>query len=104
MERAIHYYELALTIARDIGDRFSEGNQLSNLGLAYATLGNARRGEAFRSWNLGLLHEDTNPARAFQLMQVCVDHEREIGHPDAHADAEQVRALLAKSIKCHKDT
>ena len=72
--RAINYYEQALAIARDIGDRFSEGNQLSNPGLAYATLGNARRaidyfehslviarqtgdrrGEAFRSWNLGLL-------------------------------------------------
>jgi hypothetical protein len=27
-------------------------------------------------------------------MQVCVDYEREIGHPDAEVDAERVRSLL----------
>jgi tetratricopeptide (TPR) repeat protein len=113
--RAIEYYEQALAIAREIGDRRNEGNWLYNLGLAYAALGEARRaieyyeqaleiareigdrrGEAFDCWNLGLLYEESNPARAAELMQVCVDYEREIDHPDAEAHAERVRALLAR--------
>jgi len=75
VERAIEYHEAALEIAREIGDR---------------------RGEAFRCWNLGLLYEDTDPARAVELMEVCVAYEREIGHPDAEADAQQVAQIRAR--------
>jgi tetratricopeptide (TPR) repeat protein len=117
--RAIEYYEQALAIAREIGDRRGEGNSLGNLGNAYSALGEVsrvieyyeealaiareigdRRGEAFCCWNLGLLYEDADPARAARLMQVCVDYEREIGHPDAKADAarvEEIRRRLANS-------
>ena len=31
--------------------------------------------------------------RAVELMQVCVDYEREIGHPDAEKDAARVAEL-----------
>ena len=112
--RAIEYYEQALEIAREIGDRRGEGNRLGSLGNAYRDLGEVgraieyyeqaleiareigdRRGEAFHCWNLGLLYEESDPARATELMQVCVDYEREIGHPDAEPDAQRVRALLA---------
>jgi tetratricopeptide (TPR) repeat protein len=41
--RAIEYYEQVLQIARETGDRRSEGNSLGNLGLAYADLGETRR-------------------------------------------------------------
>ena len=37
--KAIEYYEKALKIAQEIGDRRGEGNQLGNLGLAYSDLG-----------------------------------------------------------------
>jgi len=115
MQRAVEYYEQALEIAREIGDRRMEGNGLGNLGRAYADLGEVqraiecceqalaidreigdRRGEANRCWNLGLLYEDGDPARAAELMQVRVDYEREIGHPDAEADAQRVQGLLDK--------
>jgi len=115
VRRAIEYYEQALEMAREIGDRGGEGNALGNLGLAYADLGDARRaieyyeqalkmareigdrrGEANHCWNLGLLYEDSDPARAAELMRVCVEYEREIGHPDAEADGEHVRGLLDK--------
>ncbi len=43
MERAIGYYEQALVIAREIGDRRGEGNALGNLGIAYADLGQVER-------------------------------------------------------------
>jgi tetratricopeptide (TPR) repeat protein len=106
---AIDYYEGALAIAREIGDRRSEGNWLGNLGNAYADLGEARtaidsyeqalaivreigdrHGEANTCWNLGLLYKDIDPARAVELMEISVAHEREIGHPNAEADAQRV--------------
>ena len=43
MRRAIEYYEQALVISREIGDRRGEGNDLGNLGMAYADLGEVRR-------------------------------------------------------------
>jgi len=114
--RALASYEQALAIAREIGDRRMEGNALGALGLAYSDLGETRRaievyeqalaidreigdrrGEALDCWNLGLLYEQSNPARAAELMQVCVEYEQEIGHPDAEADAERVRGLLDKA-------
>jgi tetratricopeptide (TPR) repeat protein len=114
VERAIEHYQQALAISREIGDRRGEGNRLGNLGLAYADLGQVeraiehyqqaltisreigdRRAEAFRCWNLGLLFEDSDPARAVELMSVCVAFEREIGHPDAQADAGRVAKIKA---------
>jgi tetratricopeptide (TPR) repeat protein len=87
--RAIEYYQQALAIAREIGDRRGEGADLGSLGNAYRALGlteqaieyyqqalaiareiGERRGEARRSWNLGLLYEETDPARAVELMSV----------------------------------
>jgi len=116
VRRAIEYHEQALAISREIGDRRGEGNDLGNLGNAYKNLGEVRRaigyyeqalviareigdrrGEAFLCWNLGLLYEDSDPARAAELMQVCVEYEREIGHPDAEADAQRVQGLLDKA-------
>jgi len=113
VRRAIEYYEQALSVAREIGDRRGEGAHLGNLGNAYFALGEVRRAieyyeqalkidrevgdqrnEAIHCWNLGLLYEDSGPARAVELMQVCVEYEREIGHPDAEADAEHVQGLL----------
>jgi hypothetical protein len=58
-----------------------------------------RRGEANASWNLGLALEKAGQlARAAELMQVRVDFEQEIGHPDAEklaAQLEQVRQCMA---------
>jgi hypothetical protein len=72
---AIQYYEQALVICHEIGDR---------------------QGEGIHCWNLGLLYEDTDPARAVELMSVCVAYEHEIGHPDAEADAERVAEIQAR--------
>ena len=115
MTRAIEYYQQALQIAREIGDRRNEGVWLGNLGLAYSALGEMeraieyyqqglqiareigdRRVEALTSWNLGLLYEDSEPARAVELMQTLVAYEREIGHPDAETDAARVEEIRAR--------
>jgi tetratricopeptide (TPR) repeat protein len=115
--RAIELYEQQLVITREIGDRRGEGAALGNLGLAYAALGETRRaielyeqqlvitreigdrrGEAFACWNLGLAYEkEGDLARAVANMQVCVDYEQEIGHPDAAADAQRLADLKQRA-------
>ena len=42
-KKAIEYYEQALKIAREIGDRRGEGTRLGNLGIAYSDLGEAKK-------------------------------------------------------------
>ncbi len=74
--RAIEFFEQALVIDREIGNRI---------------------GEAIASWNLGLAYEkEGDLVRAAALMQVSVDYEREIGHPDAEGDVAQVEELRAR--------
>ncbi len=103
--------------AQRLKNKGAEGAALGNLGLAYAALGDARQaitlydqrlviaralgdrqGEARGSWNLGLaLEKQGDLARAVAAMQVCVDFEQEIGHPDAKQHAArlaQVRQRL----------
>jgi len=36
------------------------------------------------------------------MMQICVDNEKEIGHPDAENDAARMEALMAKSRNSHE--
>ncbi len=114
--RAIEHYEQALVIDRGIGDRHGEGTALGNLGLAYADLGEPRRaiehyeqaraiareigdrvGEANTCWYSGLIYEQEGDlARAADLMQVLVDYERSIGHPDSEKYAAHLAALRAR--------
>ena len=72
VREAIGYYEQALAISREIGDRRGEGNH---------------------AWNLGRALVESDPVRGAELMQVCVDYEREIGHPDTDEDAERLRQV-----------
>jgi hypothetical protein len=69
---ALEAYQQALNIAQALGNR---------------------REEALLSWQLGLLYAETDPARAVELMSVCVAYERDIGHPEAEVDAERVAHL-----------
>ena len=65
-----------MVIAREIGDR---------------------SGEALSSWNLGLTYETAGDLRrTAEMMQICVDYERAIGHPDAERDAARLEAIRAK--------
>ena len=115
--QAIDYHKQALAIARETGDRRNEGIWLGNLGNAYAVLGETRRaldhheqalaiaretgdrrGIATHSWNIGLAHEKLGDfTAAAAAMQVCVDYEKDIGHPNANADAARVRELRART-------
>lgn len=119
-QRAINYYEQWLAIAQEIGDRRGEGQALGNLGVAYKDLGDVsraiecyirrlriakeigdRQGEAIGSWNIGEAYElQGNLKKAMEFMQICVNFEREIGHPDAEKDAAQVEQLRSRLSEC----
>ncbi len=115
LEQAIAFYQQALAIAQEIGDRHGEEAHLGNLGNAYGDLGQSeqaitcyqqalaiaqeagdRRSEALHKWNLGLLYAESDPAQAVLLMNALVTYEREIGHPDAEADAERLAQIQAR--------
>jgi len=96
---AIEYYEQALHMAREIGDRQGEGNSLGNLGLAYSDLGEVaraieyyqqalhmareigdRRVEGNALGNLGTAYSDLGEVgRAIEYYQQALEIDREIG-------------------------
>jgi hypothetical protein len=56
-----------------------------------------RREEGNASWNLGLAYEVAGDLRlAAEMMHICVDCKREIGHPDAEKHAVRLDALRAR--------
>ena len=101
--KAIEYYEQALDIAREIGDRRGEGADLGNLGNAYSDLGEARkaieyyeqalaiareigdrRGEGDDLGNLGSAYADLGEARKAieyyeQALAICSRDRRPTG-------------------------
>ena len=53
--------------------------------------------EAMGAWNLGLCRQKLgDPHGAVTCMQLRVDHERQIGHPDTEAHAEELDRLRTK--------
>ncbi len=81
MERAIEFYERALVISREIGDRRGEGNRLGNLGLAYS--------------HLGQVEGDENHPGAREYLERALEIFEEIKSPSA----EQVRGWLEELDK-----
>ena len=117
--KAIEHCDQALKISREIGDRRGEGNHLGSLGIAYKDLGQTgkaieyyeqqlviareiedRSGESIACWNLGLEYEKAGDLRqAVDLIQVRVEFERGIGHPDAEKDAKYLDNLKSRLEK-----
>ena len=97
--RLIEYYRQRLVIAHEIGDRSGESNILSNLGSAYAIIGEPRRaieyheqalniareigdrrGEGYALDNLGSAYQDLGePRRAIAYHEQALSIRREIG-------------------------
>ncbi|MFN8469794.1 MAG: tetratricopeptide repeat protein [Caldilineaceae bacterium] len=103
-----------LAISQEIGDREGQHRALMNLGIVMADVGYTylakelflkcialarevcdRHGEALGCWNLGLVYaQEGDIGGAIDYMQVRVDYEREINHPDAEANARQIAELI----------
>jgi tetratricopeptide (TPR) repeat protein len=99
VEKAIEYYEQALVISREIGDRRNEGNHLGNLGSAYYHLGQVekaiqyyeqalviareigdRRGEGNALSNIGNAYRDLGQVvKAIEYHELALVIAREIG-------------------------
>ncbi|MBN8580194.1 MAG: tetratricopeptide repeat protein [Anaerolineae bacterium] len=95
----IKWLEMAITSAREIGDRRGEGNALGNLGNAFANLGDAkkaiefyeqalvidreigdRRGEGSDLGNLGVAYKNLGDAKkAIEFYEQALVIDREIG-------------------------
>lgn len=118
VEKAIPCYKESLTIAREMGDRKNEGYALGCLGNAYGDMGEVddaiayleqalviaqefgyRKNEAQHAWELGQLFEESDPAKAVKLMTISIEFQREIGHPDAEADARRVAEIASRLEK-----
>jgi tetratricopeptide (TPR) repeat protein len=75
--QALQYYEQALPIQRQVGDRWGESVTCFNIGMIYANLGDL--------------------ARAEQMLMRTVELDEAIGHPDLASDRavlEQVRSMM----------
>ena len=57
VEKAIGYYDEALSISREIGDRRGEGSDLGNLGLAYFSLGKVEKAIGYYDEALSISRE-----------------------------------------------
>jgi tetratricopeptide (TPR) repeat protein len=110
--KAIYYYEQALAIAREIGDRRGEGSQLGNLGNAWSYLGEGsraidylqqaldilresgdRRNEGFHLANLGSIYKSLgNVEKARIFLQKALEVYNSYGDPRAVT----IRTLLNK--------
>lgn len=84
------YYEQALKIARDIGNRRGEGNELGKLGIAYADLGDFGKAISYLRDALSILRE-TEDKRAISH---CLEG---MGHAHHHL------SNLADARRCYMD-
>jgi tetratricopeptide (TPR) repeat protein len=98
-QKAIEYFEQALIISREIGDRSGEGADLGNLGIAYSNLGQVekaieyyeqalviareigdRRGEGNQLGNLGIAYSNLGQVeKAIEYYEQALVITREIG-------------------------
>jgi tetratricopeptide (TPR) repeat protein len=79
--QAIEYYEQALEIAREIGDRRGEGNRLGNLGTAYKRLGDSARARKLWEQALRIFEdiEDPNAERVRGWLVALEEGDADVG-------------------------
>ena len=76
--KAIEYYEQALKISRETGDRRGEGNHLGNLGLAYSDLGEPRKAIEFLKQSLSIGKAIEDP----RIISICEKKLKELDGTD----------------------
>ncbi|MBM4049798.1 MAG: tetratricopeptide repeat protein [Planctomycetes bacterium] len=84
------YYEQALAIDREIGDRRGEGADLGNMGLAYAALGEARKAIGYYEQQLVIVREIGDRQGACAALGNMAVAWRQLGEPQ-------------KALACHRE-
>ena len=110
--KALEYYEQALPLRRQVGDRAGEATTLNNMGGVYDALGDKakaleyyeqalplqrqvgdRWGESVTRFNIAMVYEDWGRLeQAEEQLQQVIALDEAIGHPDLASD----RAALAR--------
>ena len=86
VEKAIGYYDQALVVAREIGDRQGEGNSLGNLGIAHAGLGDAEKAIGYFERQLVIVGEigdrqgEGKALGNLGIVYACLEAEKAIGY------------------------
>lgn len=117
-QHAITYGKQALVIARKIKERDEEARALATLASAYLFIGEEQQSivyfkqaimtaretgnrytETRWAWELGLLYEELGDyEQAASLMSITVEYELQIGHTEATAHAQHLRAIHHKVL------
>ena len=101
-EKALGYYEQALPLRRQVGDRSGEAMTLNNIGVVYHSLGDMEKalgyfqralvlsqsvgdvwGEIQRRWNIGDVYMDMGELdKAEAELMLAIEIAERVGHPD----------------------
>src|SRR5262249_54605989 len=119
-QQALDYYQQALPITREVGDRAGEAATLGNIGAVYDNLGDwqqalayyqqalpitrevgDRAGEAVTRYNIAMIHRANGSLdQAINELELVIDLDRQVDHPDLASDTamlEQVRQERAQA-------
>jgi len=92
--RALEYYEQALTIHREVGNRVVEATTLNNIGMVYRALGDNRRALEYFEQALPIHREVGNRAvEATTLFNIATIRQAEGNYAEAVRLLEQVVAI-----------
>jgi tetratricopeptide (TPR) repeat protein len=119
-QRALEYYQQALPIAREVGDRAGEAATLNNIGGVYDGLGDRQRalecyqqalpiqrevgdraGEAVTRFNIAMVHQNEGQLDlAISELERVVDLDRQVANPHLQSDTavlDRLRQQRARS-------
>jgi tetratricopeptide (TPR) repeat protein len=98
--KAIEYFQQALAIARDIGDRQAEGACLGNLGSAFSDLGDEGQAIDYRQQSLSIARETGDrQVECHQLGNLGLSYQ-ELGAPQKQPTATARRTMTAMCWPC----
>jgi tetratricopeptide (TPR) repeat protein len=118
-QQALHYYQQALPIQREVGDRAGEATTLNNIGGVHNGLGDRqqalhyyqqalpirrevgdRSGEATTRFNIAMVHRAQGELdQAITELELVVDLDRQTQHPDLQADTAALTSLYQQRHK-----
>jgi tetratricopeptide (TPR) repeat protein len=97
-EQAVEFYQQTLDIARDLGDRGSEGALLADLGYSYQHLGQTEQAVEFYQQALPLVREIGDRGREGALLGNLGHNYRRLGQPEQAVGLYQQALDIAREV------
>ncbi|MBE9540982.1 MAG: tetratricopeptide repeat protein, partial [Proteobacteria bacterium] len=98
VEKAVEYYENALVIAKEIGDRWGEGNHLGNLGNAYLNVGQVGKAIEYFQKALAILKEIDDRRGEGSVLGNLGNAYRNMGQVEKAIDYYEQALVISKEI------